>query len=98
VVIVAIHWDDIAVLRTLDEWEAQGRAYHMTGQDLMQAVSGQHAVDDADRESFVRLLSMLAARGRLVFRLQSFGNYQPAAARFKLRLGALWVPAHRDWA
>ena len=56
---MAVWWDDLEILSTLDRLEGEGRAYHITGYDLMQAVAGDRLVEDQDRIAFVRLLHML---------------------------------------
>jgi uncharacterized protein (TIGR02391 family) len=56
---VAIWWDDLEILSTLDRLEGEGRAHGTTGYDLMQAVAGDRPVEDQDRLAFVRLLHTL---------------------------------------
>lgn len=51
-----IHWDDLEVLATLDRLEGEGRAYHINGEDLVQAVAAGRSCSDQDHASFVRLL------------------------------------------
>jgi uncharacterized protein (TIGR02391 family) len=56
---LAVWWDVLEILSALDRLEGQGRAYHLSGYDLMQAVAGDRPVEDQDRIAFVRLLHML---------------------------------------
>jgi hypothetical protein len=75
---MSIHWDDIELLRVLDQLEGEGRAYGMTGEDLLQAVAAGRPCTDQDRAAFVRLLHMLRDRGRLRFEQQNWlGAHQP---------------------
>jgi hypothetical protein len=75
-----IHWDDLYVLRVLDRLESEHRAYHGSGEELMQQVAQEMQVtgacQDPDRAVFARLLLSLARSTppRLSFQQQTWGN------------------------
>lgn len=56
---MAVWWDDLEIVSTVDRLEGEGRAYQMTGEDLIQAVARGQRLEDQDRLAFVRMLHLL---------------------------------------
>jgi hypothetical protein len=56
---MAIWWDDLEIVSTVDRLEGEGRAYQMTGEDLIQAGGRGQTLEDQDRLAFVRMLHLL---------------------------------------
>jgi predicted nucleotide-binding protein len=72
-----IYWDDIELLKAIDQLEGEGRAHHMTGEDWIQLVAAGRQSTDEDRAAFVRLVHMLHGRGRLTLEQMAMGNIRP---------------------
>ena len=93
---VPIHWDDLYVVRTVDRLEGLNRAYNENGEDLMNAVAQEmriaDACQDADRETFARVLHQLAActPPRLHFEQMTFGNARLPQPQEHGYLQSLW--------
>jgi predicted nucleotide-binding protein len=68
-----IFWDDLDILRALDELEGESRAYHGSGEDLLKKAARDQLITDEDRAAFSRQLIMLATQGRLTFDQHAFG-------------------------
>jgi hypothetical protein len=84
-----IFWDDLGILRALDELEGESRAYNGSGEDLLKKAAGDRLIGDEDRAAFSRLLIMLASQGRVTFEQHASGArvLQHTSASFRNRCG-----------
>lgn len=96
-VAMPINWDDLDILGALDRLESAGRAYSMNGEDLVQAVADGRPVEDADRNTFARMLLMLRDETpqRLRFDQQQMTR-DPAAATATARVPAIALALRAD--
>lgn len=102
---MAIYWDDIELLRVLDECEQGVRSGIFHGFDLMEAIAAQRgvAVMEKDYHSFLRELFALRSGGLLVWELtlvpphvRQLDPHDANQYLRNIRDIALTVPAGRD--
>ena len=102
---MAIHWDDIEILRVLDECEQGIRSGIFHGFDLMEAIASQRgvAVMEEDYHSFLRELFALRSGGLLIWELtlvpphvRQLDPHDANQYLRNIRDIALTVPAGRD--
>ncbi len=85
---MAIHWDEIRLLRVLDRFESEERADQIDGLQLMLVVAGDQQTTALDRVSLTRLLYVLSQQGRLSFELK----HDPDVA-----VPSVEDPGHLQW-
>ena len=99
---MTIHWDDLEILGAVYRLEGEGRAYMMSGEDLLHASAGGRAVEEADRNAFARMLLMLrdGTPRYLAFDQQPWPNITPPVPQQHEYLQSLWhfqlTPKGRD--
>jgi len=99
---MTIHWDDLEILGAVDRLEDEGRAYMLSGEDLLQAIAAGRGVEDANRHGLARMLLMLrnGSPRYLAFDQQQWPNIVAPQPQEHACLQSLWhfelTPGGRD--